>query len=228
MGCKEDPRCLSARPYPCLNCSATYLPCGGDCKPFSIQKRSATNLEGNKKLLNCCTYCIKTRSCDKVENEYLKNTRYNDPHYLKTGTGCVVNIENKYLKDEKDKRENFKQACVDYKRATKAQKQLEKEALIEKEGMVNKAKMRREMKIKKARQKAKDKKEKEVLKDTLDKEKKKEMKELKVKKLKKKKDDIIDKKEMRDMKDQLKQEQQEDMKETKKRKYEEGTVNILT
>lgn len=129
MGYKEDVRCSSGEPYSCLNCSANYLPCSGDCKQF--KKKSEINIAGKGKWLNCCSYCIKTRSCAKVENEYLKSIRYNGPHYLKTGKKCVVDIENKFLKDENNKKKALKQACDKFKSITQTQKKLEKEQLVE-------------------------------------------------------------------------------------------------
>lgn len=180
MGCEEDPRCSPVNPYPCLNCSTTYLPCGGDCKP--IKRKSDVNLADKKKWLNCCSYCIKTKSCGKVENKYLKSARYNDPHYLQTGKGCVRNIENKFLKDEYDR----KKACDDYRKAIKPQKKLKRECPIE---MTEKEKKRKEMKEEKNKkkecEKAQEKKENEKVKEIMNIAKQIELKEKKERKKKK-------------------------------------------
>lgn len=219
MACKEDPRCVSAKPYPCLNCSDTYLPCGGDCKPFV--KRDATNVAGNKKWLNCCTYCIKTKSFAKVENEYLKSTRYNDPHYLKTGTGCIVNIENKYLKGEKEKRQGYKQACDEHKKVLQALKKLDKEELLVLKGKANKAQIRRHFKEQRDILKPKEKKEKEIMKNVEHLEKKQKMSEKTAKKDMKMRKEAEDMKKFKVRKWKRKDDEFEEKREKKKRKYEE-------
>lgn len=82
----------------------TFGPCKGICKPFFATK----DYKDHK---NCCAYCIKPSSLTKMERHFLKRKTLHDVHCLRPGAMCVVNMEEKYLKDRKARKLADKKLC---------------------------------------------------------------------------------------------------------------------
>lgn len=102
----DDVKCLPKRipNYWEMFCP-TFGPCRGICKPF-IKTR-----EDVKDCKNCCAYCIKTSSVTKMERDFLKHRKFDKAHYLSPGAMCVVKIEEKYLRSQKERKKAEKKAC---------------------------------------------------------------------------------------------------------------------
>lgn len=183
-------KCLIVKAsYPCLNSSANYVQCGGDYK--LLKKKSGLDIAGKKKALNCFIHCIKIKS--QIENKPLKSPRSNGLCYLNTVKDRAMNTENKFLKNEKYRKEVYKKVCDELKQ-TQTPKKLMKEKLIEMQETVNTAEIPREINDKKKQENAGEKKEKEKMKEI------KEMKKNYEKKEKKKRKDREAKKEMQEKK----------------------------